>query len=353
MEFANREKITDILYPLFVHDISRVMTVQGSSNADHPRGLDVAKLRARANKDPLNQMPSPIGPSSLSTIAQVTGRRPDVERSHTFPTPPTSASSVIGGQSNSQDWSNNPNMNGNVQTTAPLAIDTNLGTNSRSLPNTPVSTPPGNAVQSMQPYQQHSSISQYSMAQMPRYNNYSNHYIKSEMGPPMKTSAAESDSDIKHDPYNQNNADTSDVPHDDTYSRGHYMGSYNNIVESAITTPEQVNGSSPHQTTGRITPRTSMHAQWPDYNTPPRSNTTYDAPTNGGTSYTGASYTPSVLAGLKRGREDDDDYKRPNLGGDLDALKRRRGTEPSVAPLSSYDHNRHNQPGNTIMPRTR
>ena len=361
LEFANREKITDILYPLFVHDISRVMTVQGSSNADHPRGLDVSRLRARAatSKDPVAQ--SPIGPSSLSTIAQVTGSRPAVERSHTFPTPPShtfptppaSASSVIGGQSNSYEWNNSQNMNGNVQPTAPLAIDTTLS-NSRSLPNTPASTPPGTNVQSMQPYQQHSSHSQYGMPQvMPRYN-HSGHYIKSEMGPPMKTSAAESDSEVKHDPYNHSNTDTPDVTHDNGYSRNHYLGGYSSIVENAITSPEQVNGSSPHQTAGHITPRTSIHTQWSDYNTPPRSNTTYETSSNGGSSYTGAGYTPNTLASLKRNREDDDiDYKRPSIGGDLDALKRRRGTEPSVAPLSSYDHNRHNQPGNTIMPRTR
>src|SRR5690242_233235 len=68
--------------------------------------------------------------------------RPGLDRAHTFPTPPTSASSMMGmgNQGSSYEWSG-ANVQ-NAPSNQPLSIDTGLS-NARSVPTTPASTPPG------------------------------------------------------------------------------------------------------------------------------------------------------------------------------------------------------------------
>ena len=74
--------------------------------------------------------------------------RPGIDRAHTFPTPPTSASSIMGmgNQGSSYEW-NGSNVQ-NAQGGQPLSIDTGLS-NTRSVPTTPASTPPGAVQQGM------------------------------------------------------------------------------------------------------------------------------------------------------------------------------------------------------------
>lgn len=69
--------------------------------------------------------------------------RPGLERPMSFPTPPSSASSVMGGVNpdGSSFWGGNMAPNS-------LAIDTVM--NSRSMPTTPATTPPGGALQQLQ-----------------------------------------------------------------------------------------------------------------------------------------------------------------------------------------------------------
>lgn len=92
-------------------------------------------------------LPGPQPPLPSQTMA-----RPTLERAHTFPTPPTSASSVMGnmGPSEGFQWTQQQGMGGN-QGGNPISIDTGLS-NARSMPNTPATTPPGANMQSMQPY---------------------------------------------------------------------------------------------------------------------------------------------------------------------------------------------------------
>ena len=163
------------------------------------------------------QMPPQTSQGGLHSLSQhpTAGRPHQPERAHTFPTPPTSASSVMGSQSNSYDWSSQ-SINGSAQPSQPLAIDTGLS-NTRSLPNTPATTPPGNSMGSMQSYQAQNSYekptfsggphqqSQYATQQqnMARFGQpVSNPYAKSDMGPPSRTAGASSDNDhpdIKQD----------------------------------------------------------------------------------------------------------------------------------------------------------
>ena len=264
------------------------------------------------------QMPSHVGQPSHSLGPHTNNGRPSLDRAHTFPTPPTSASSIMGNQSNSyEQWGQN--MSGSVQSSQPLGIDTGLS-NARSLPTTPASTPPGNTLHSMQSYQNtqpydSSRPAMYSAApqQQSQYATQQqnlarfgppmqpNPYMKNDMGPPSRAAGqgAEGDQgDIKQETYahGQGNdqmghgagEDEAEHEHDTDYAHDNNAayhanrGSYNYTTGSTMgslhgenphLSPEQVNGS-PHQNgSGRITPRTaaSQQSQWgPGYNTPPR-----------------------------------------------------------------------------------
>lgn len=343
------------MYPLFVHNASAMMSTHNGQHGDHARNLESTRGRPRARDTPigsiLSQVPSQIGSNPSSAIGQPATERPVMGRALTFPTPPTSASSLIAGQTNSYDWNHQQNMATNVQSSQPLAIDTSLS-NSRSLPNTPASTPPGSTIQPMPTYQNN----QYPIQQGNARYGSSNAFIKSEMGPPLKSTTGEPDQiEIKQDPFVHNNAETADTSEGDSFVRGNNYMNYNGMVDNSIPPPDQANGS-PHQSR-RGTPRSSIHSQqWSNgYNTPNRNGATYtDPPVS--TSYSGPNYTPTSLGGVKRGREDDDcDYKPPrsNISEDMDSVKRRRGTtDSSISSISAYDSNRL-QNGNSIVSRIR
>ena len=418
LEFANREKITDLLYPLFVHNIGALL--YHPTNSNRTNAVIDAHNKRRAERGPQSallatsgtpgaglhhhhsmsaQMPPQMSQGGLQSLAQhsTAGGRPNLERSHTFPTPPTSASSVMGSQANSYEW-NQQSMSGSVQTSQPLAINTELS-NARSLPNTPATTPPGNSIPNMS-YQSQQSYekpaysagppqqSQYATQQhnMARFGQpVPNPYVKNDMGPPSRTAGPTADGDhpeIKQDPYAQqateqigNAAGEAEADHDADYRSSYTYGTGNVIgnlhSEQTHLSPEQINGS-PHQNgSGRVTPRNTAVAQsqWSSgYNTPPRTAQTsglYSSSVadsrgsvvNGHSvaeSYPSGGYTPATVNGTKRGREDDDlDYKARG-GNDIDSLKRRRsGRENSIGAISAYDQSQLSRPGNTIIPRLR
>ena len=143
-------------------------------------------------------LPGPQAPLPSQTMA-----RPPLERAHTFPTPPTSASSVMGnmGPSEGFQWTQQQGM-GASQAANPISIDTGLS-NARSMPNTPATTPPGANMQNMQTYppgsQSYDSAkhlySQSSAHQSPYQGSAPTSqdrsmygqpgaYVKSEMAPP-------------------------------------------------------------------------------------------------------------------------------------------------------------------------
>lgn len=109
-----------------------------------------SQLLPSSSQHPLPHGMSPLGHLSHSNLAPHPQMRPEMSRavSYPIPTPPSSASGIMGGSENFH-W-NQPSMMGNSGS-APLAIDTVINT-SRSMPTTPATTPPGGALQQLQQY---------------------------------------------------------------------------------------------------------------------------------------------------------------------------------------------------------
>ena len=358
------------------------------------------------------QLPSQVG-QAHSVAPHAAANRPNLDRANTFPTPPTSASSVMTGPGNSYDWNQSSMSSTMPSSTQPLAIDTSLS-HARSLPATPAGTPPGgSSMHSMSTYgaqsqsqSYESSRSTYSAAPQPpsqyatqqqnlaRFGQGSqpNPYMKHDMGPPSSrgnvVSGAESGepSEIKQDPYGTSHGNEGMAPGTSEADHDHDGGDYSNDAgasynggrlsypaypgssisslqgEHAHMSANAVNGS-PHQnSSGRVTPRTSVstHTQWPSgYHTPPRSgmcnsqfthlSTSYfhanhvAADTYPPSGYTSVNGAPSSAVSAKRDREDDDvaDYNstRPSTGGagdELDSIKRLK-TSHDGGPATGYD----------------
>ncbi|GES66168.1 APSES transcription factor StuA [Aspergillus terreus] len=393
LEFANKEKITDLLYPLFVRNIGGLLyhpTNQTRTN------LVVQESQQRRFEGPTARPSEAPQPPSLHHHALQTpvpshmgqpGSRPGIDRAHTFPTPPASASSLMGitNQGSSYEW-NSQGMNSGVPNTQPLSIDTSLS-NARSMPTTPATTPPGSNLQGMSSYQSQSgydmskqyysaapaSHSQYASQQpltQPNMASYGqsmpNTYIKSDMGPPSARTPGqhEAESD-KTDRYAQSNGHVSGGPgepvseHESEYVQhdssryGTNQGSYTYTTNPSVgsltgdhsqLTPEMTGSPSQQNGSGRMTPRTSTGPppQWTSgYNTPPRptaASSLYNivsdtrGTSNGGpadnysVAPTGYSGMNGSLGSGKRMREDDDVDRivRPDSRGTEYEHKRRR-----------------------------
>ncbi|MCJ1406006.1 hypothetical protein MMC19_000071 [Ptychographa xylographoides] len=374
LDFANREKITELLYPLFVHNIGALlyhptnssrtnMVVQAAERRkmQEKQQQQTAMLGGSGSQPPalhhhhsMSSQMTPHVPQPVHSIAPHPGAgRPALDRAHTFPTPPTSASSIIGNSANSYEWGGQGMSNG-VQATQPLSIDTGLS-NTRSMPSTPATTPPGNSIHSMQSYQNpqpyDSSRPMYSAApqQQTQYasqQNVAQHnlarfgqpmqpnsYIKNEMGPPSSRttgSGAEGEHvDIKVDPYSHSQGNEqvghgtgeeeaehehdTEYAHDNSTAYNANRGPYNYNAGPTIgsihgehphLSPEQMNGSPHANGSGRGTPRNGSvpQSQWtPGYNTPPRvppSSNLYNVMSDARTTTNGSTvdtYTPAPL----------------------------------------------------------
>ena len=347
LDFANREKITELLYPLFVHNIGALLYHPTNSNRTNlvMAAAERRKIQEKQQQQQQNAMLGPPGsqPPSLHhhhsmnnpvgshvsqpphSIAPHPGTiRPGLDRAHTFPTPPTSASSIMGmgNSGGSYEWGPQ-SMSGGVQGTQPLSIDTGLS-NARSMPTTPATTPPGNSMQNMQQYPSQQSYdnsrsmysaapsqqSQYAPQQnvaqqnMARFGQpmQANPYMKSEMGPPSSRttgSGAEAEhGDHKTDPYSHSQGNEqvghgageeeaehehdTEYAHDNNAAYNANRGPYNYNQGPSIgslhgehphLSPEQVAGSPSHPNgSGRRTPRGAgvSQPQWPSgYQTPP------------------------------------------------------------------------------------
>ncbi|KAG5994039.1 hypothetical protein E4U54_003196 [Claviceps lovelessii] len=216
LDFANKEKITDKLYPLFVHNIGALLCHPTNQNRTSQVMAAAERRKQEQNqiRNPPPGLPSIHQPlhqaiglsasqTSLSSHSNM-GARPTLDRAHTFPNPPTGPSGVMGSLAGSDSFSwQGQGMNG-TQGTNPLSVEHGLN-NASSMPNTPAATtPPGaQAVQSMQPYSQAGqgydssrqmyggdSTSQQSPYQNPnapsndRIYSQSSSYPKNDMGPP-------------------------------------------------------------------------------------------------------------------------------------------------------------------------
>jgi len=128
LEFANREKIVDSLYPLFVKDIQNFLY--------HPSNLSRtnAVMAAAVTRQQTLTRPNPAfnqPPHQLTRRASDAPQRPMLsDRSLSFPTPPSSASSITNGTGDF-GWPNHP-----------LTLDINaIHPVTRSLPGTPATSP--------------------------------------------------------------------------------------------------------------------------------------------------------------------------------------------------------------------
>jgi protein SOK2 len=330
LDFANKEKITELLYPLFVHNIGALLYHPTNQNRTSQVMAVAAEQRRKAENNQMRNgqpaLPSiqqqqhhhhsltPLPGSQAPLPSHPSMGRPPIERSHTFPTPPTSASSVMGGMgaSDGYQWSQQGMSGG--QGASQISIDTTLS-NARSLPNTPATTPPGSTIQSMQnyppvsqPYDNSRSMYPQAPAQQSPYQSsnpppqdrslYSqNNYVKSEMGPPSSRPVGSSEQNDSKPPNgilhsnqgegvaHQPTEDEAEHDHDAEYTHdsGAYdanRGSYNYSAPPVASLPNdhahispEISGS-PHQAgSGRATPRTAAAPQsyytQPGYNTPP------------------------------------------------------------------------------------
>jgi enhanced filamentous growth protein 1 len=381
LDFANKEKITDQLYPLFVHNIGSLLYTPESINrtsqvvtaSEQRRRIeagDTGRPSQAPQPSPLphhHSMQSSVGSQPQHSIApNPSAGRPGIDRAHTFPTPPTSASSVLGmgNQSSSYNW-DGQNLANNVASSQPLSIDTGLSNNARSMPTTPATTPPGGAMPyqgqqgyDQKPYAAYPPASQNGYAPQPRMNTYpQDPSFKSEMGPPSAPGAVPAEGehhDSKADVYGHVNGAPDSGHHEQGYAdpnasaynanRSHYA--YNPAPGHQHVSPEMT-GSPSHQTnSGRGTPRTmpAGQQQWSqDFQTPPRSAPTSSVysvmgdsrSSNGGSGeYTASSYSASSQPATsnKRGR-DDDEHDRP-VSRDVD-YKRQKSYG---APMGSANH---------------
>lgn len=263
-----------------------------------------------------HQMGLPSGPQPPLPSHNNNMGRPALDRAHTFPTPPTSASSVMANMgSENFNWQGQ-GMNG-PQGANPMTIDTGLS-NARSMPTTPATTPPGGPLQNMQPYpsasQPYDSARQMYNAPQTQQSPYQqpgpanpqdrmygqpNSYAKNEMGPPSSRPSASGPSAEMHDSKPPNGLMHGDhqpsQPHGDeegehehdpeyTHDSGAYDASRSNYNYTAPGVGAMANDTnlSPEMTgspghppgSGRATPRTTASTQsyyqpHTGYNTPP------------------------------------------------------------------------------------
>lgn len=353
LDFANKEKITDLLYPLFVHNIGGLL--YNSENAPRTNAVVAATERRRmdsidSTRAPQSAQSAPglhhhhsmqgnVGgqapPTPHSIAPHPNAGRPGIDRAHTFPTPPTSASSVLGmgNQGSSYEWGGQNLPNG-VSGSQPLAIDT--GINARSMPTTPATTPPSNTNQGVQGYQGQpgyeknvynttpGSQTGYSQHSDPARYSQDQQYAKTDMGPPHQPATSLPPHESGHVSSHGHPEHDHGDHHETAYmhnnpsaygaTRNHY--GYPQTQDHPHLSPEMT--GSPHQSgSGRGTPRTmpSSQPQWgSDYQTPPRQGTSsnvYNVMGNTGASNvpsSGNNYASSYpAAGVKRGRDDEDE----------------------------------------------
>jgi protein SOK2 len=309
--------------------------------------------------------------------------RPGLDRAHTFPTPPTSASSMMGmgNQGSSYEW-NGANVQ-NAPSNQPLSIDTGLS-NARSVPTTPATTPPGAVQQAMsypsaQSYDGSRPIYSAPPSQPGQYPTqgqsmmgYRNdgQYPKTEMAPPSRITEVPDENEVKP---NESNDQASapnggEADHEQDHEYTHSNTPYNGNRSSYAYNPNGAQGAmhhdhphlspemtgSPHQNgSGRATPRTTTTGQaWSSgYPTPqrqnlpssnlysvmssdPRAASNGNAPHNGypgPTQYASQGYPASNgMGSAKRSRDDEDqEAYRPDSvqSDDMGGLKRRKTME--------------------------
>ncbi|KAK6064578.1 apses transcription factor [Seiridium cupressi] len=417
LDFANKEKITELLYPLFVHNIGALL--YHPTNQTRTNQVMAAAERRKQEQNQMRNGPGGPAPPSgvLPSIQQHhhhmglpgpqpsipshnSSGRPSLDRAHTFPTPPTSASSVMGSMASDNYQWGQQGMNG-AQNNNPMSIDTGLS-NARSMPATPATTPPGASLQSMQQYPQgtqayDSSRGVYNAppTQQAPYgtsntspqdrDSYGQGYMRGDMAPPTGRPSGNGEQDVK--PPNgmlhaaqpgeqlQQQAADDEAEHEAEYTHnsGAYDANRNSYGYSAPSLAPlsgdhvsgDIAGSDNHQAgSGRATPRTAnpsqgYYSQQTGYNSPPRvqsSSNLYNvmsndrAPSNvapGGDVYGSQDMAamqngyaaPPIMNGAPGGmkRGRDDEDELPRPGSGGFDIKRRKMTIDGTMPATTFD----------------
>ncbi|KAF2236332.1 apses-domain-containing protein [Viridothelium virens] len=363
LDFANKEKITEKLYPLFVHDIGALLY----HPSNQPRGVaNVAMAAAERRRNEQQQqqqqymrnpqgpqppslthhhsMSNPIGaniPQPPHSIApHPASGRPGLDRAHTFPTPPTSASSIMGmgNSGSSYEWGGAPVSA--MPNSQPLSIDTGLS-NARSVPTTPATTPPGNSMPaSMQQYpttQAYDSTRQlYSAPSQPAHEqdttqDHEQHEYKQE--PEYAHSGAQYSSNRGTYPYSATSAaaplQNEHISPEMTGSPSHPNGSGRATPRTAAAPPQWSGGYSTPQRSNQPPPSSNLYnVMSNDTRSAPNGASATDYANQGG--YGASAYqTPNgATPSTKRVRELDDDgaddYARAGNRDAIDGLKRRK-----------------------------
>ncbi|KAF7537478.1 hypothetical protein G7054_g3650 [Neopestalotiopsis clavispora] len=163
LDFANKENITEMLYPLFVHNISALLYYPSNQTRTNQAMAAAERRKAEAGGQMRNNfLGAPAPPSGVMPSIQLHSHhhhmalpgpqpsKPSLDRIYSFPTPPTSNSSVMGSMpSEGYQWPQAAMSS--AQHPNPMSIDTSLS-NARLMPATPAATPPDKSVQIMQRY---------------------------------------------------------------------------------------------------------------------------------------------------------------------------------------------------------
>jgi len=293
--------------------------------------------------------------------AQHVHGRPSIDRAHTLPTPPTTASSHVPPNPGSYDWANAAAHN----------VDHSTGlTNAKSLPTSPAATPPENSLQQLQYPTAQPAYDARMYSIQPPYGFATAHhgYGKTEMLPPptrkLETTVVKEEVE----------AVRPDSGYTVTSSGGHeqrpYAYQYSSTAQSANAhrVESHKRSDSPENNTPRPhtagTPQT--HWQQKTYTTPHRISTDYRPMSAGSNVHSthplySASGTPQSYYPYAHGNgatpthapstnkrlrdieeEDEDGYCRPTSshGGEYDGgLKRRKtvreGVENVVRPMAT------------------
>ncbi|KAJ9138259.1 Apses-domain-containing protein [Coniochaeta hoffmannii] len=388
LDFANKEKITELLYPLFVHNIGALL--YHPTNQTRTSQVMAAAERRKAEAAQQNQMRNGQGGGALPALPSVHhhsmsmsgpqpplsthgNMRPSLDRAHTFPTPPASASSVMtgmGSQDSYQQWPQQ-GMNG-AQPANPMSIDTGLSNTARSMPATPATTPPGPSLQSMQsyppasqPYDNSRQLYNPSTNQQSPYppaNGNSQdrgmytqtNYVKNDMGPPTSRPSVQEDakapnansypSQGEHMSHPQGEEEA-EHEHDGEYTHDSngYDASRNSYYSNTAPVssmpsehqhmPSDLTGS-PHQgASGRATPRTAQPPQPyyggytpPHAQNPPRRDYTNDGrgQTNGATGNDVYASQPDMSSSMQQNGYAS---QQPAMNGQSGGIKRGRDDE--------------------------
>lgn len=311
LDFANKEKITERLYPLFVHNIGALLyhpanaARPGAGNASMPgRRPDQQQEYTRTPQGTQPpalthhhsmQMPGAnVSHSPHSLASYATPGRPGLDRARTFPTPPTSATSLTMGMGNAgTSYEYAAGHPASMHPGQPLHVETGMTT--RSVPTTPATTPPGQAHGAQHGAQYHTSQS-YEPSRQAMYSNYNGYppqqgmgryegvhsspgSIKTEMGPPTRGGAEHEHHDNRHHvAYGGHHEGEGEHEGEYTHTSASYgtaQPTYNYAPNTASgpmhpehshVSPEMTH--SPHQSgSGRATPRTANPYQ--GYSTTP------------------------------------------------------------------------------------